>query len=134
MTISTTDAAIKAAASVARDVAEGRLDPVDLERRVVAELTELVGTVVGGPDDPLFDLQCQIARGVLAAGGLTADELSEWTAVARRRAGETMSVPQPDDDALPVDSSASEPHSPDSGDPDDRSESYGVPDNSDLGG
>lgn len=82
-TISKQDA-INAAASVATDVAEGRLSPVDLERQAVSELTELVGTVAG-PGDPLWDLQVGIARQVLAAGGIDPNELAEWTAVGRRR-------------------------------------------------
>lgn len=80
----TTQDAIKAATSVARDIAEGHLDPVQLEQQAVAELQALVGTVVGA-GDPLWPLQIQIASGVLAAGGIPTDELAEWLAVQRRR-------------------------------------------------
>jgi hypothetical protein len=69
---------------VAEDVAAGTTDPADLERLAVAELTALVGHVVG-PDDALFGLQCEIARGVLAADGIPVHELAEWLAVARHR-------------------------------------------------
>lgn len=77
--------AIAAAMAVAEDVAEGRLSPVDLEAQAITELTALVRTVVG-PDDLMFELQVEICRGVLAAGGIpAADELQEWVAVAKRR-------------------------------------------------
>lgn len=75
---------IEAAMSVADDVAQGRLDPATLEQQAVTELRELFAVVVG-PDDPLWPVQLDVARGVLAAGGLDASELSEWAAVARRR-------------------------------------------------
>lgn len=99
----TSEDAIKAAASVARDVADGKLSPADLEAQAVAELQRLVGTVVG-PGDPVWELQLQIARGVLAADGLSADELREWLAVARHRAGEPVSPPDPDETTAAVES------------------------------
>jgi hypothetical protein len=55
-----------------------------LEATAVAELRELFGTVTG-PDDPLWMLQVDVCRAVLAAGGIPADELTEWLAVARQR-------------------------------------------------
>ncbi|MBF9328241.1 flagellar hook-length control protein [Mycobacteroides chelonae] len=88
---------VTAAMSVADDAAEGRLDPATLESQLVEELHELVGSVVG-EDDPLWPLQLDVARGVLAAGGLDASELSEWAAVARRRENpdtEALSAPVP---------------------------------------
>ena len=87
MSTATPQDAIAAALSVAEDVANGTLDPTALEHQLTEELRQLVGTVVG-PGDPLFELQCEVARGVLAAGGIPHPELSEWTAVMRRRAGE----------------------------------------------
>ncbi len=75
---------IKAAMSVARDVADGNLAPASLDQVVVSECRALFGTVTG-PDDPLWDLHVEIARQVLARGGVPADELSEWVAVARSR-------------------------------------------------
>ena len=45
MTTMTPEDAIKAAASVARDVADGTLSPADLEAQAVAECRELFGTV-----------------------------------------------------------------------------------------
>jgi hypothetical protein len=93
MTITTRDDAIKAAASIARDVAEGKLALSYLERQAVAELTELFGEVVG-PGSPVWELQVSTARGVLAAGGIPADELAEWLAV--QRASEAPSVPEPE--------------------------------------
>lgn len=87
MTMTKRDA-IVASMSVAEDIDAGRLDPATLKRQVVAELSDLVGTVVG-PDDPIWELQVQVARGVLAAGGIPADEQAEWLAVSRRRDGVT---------------------------------------------
>jgi hypothetical protein len=75
---------IDAALSVAEDVQAGRLDAADLEGEVEAACRDLFGTVAG-PDDPLFQLQVEVSRGVLAAGGIPADELLEWVAVARNR-------------------------------------------------
>lgn len=95
MTTITPEDAIKAASSIARDVADGRLAPTDLEAQLETELRGLVGAVIG-PDDPLFALQVEIARGVLAVGGVPAGELAEWLAVARHRAGEPVSQPEPD--------------------------------------
>jgi hypothetical protein len=96
MTTMTAEDAIKAASSIARDVADGTLSPVTLEAQLETELRGLVGTVVG-EGDPLFALQVEIARGVLAVGGVPTDELAEWLAVARHRAGEPVSVPSPDE-------------------------------------
>lgn len=93
MTTMTPEDAIRAASSIARDVADGKLSPSDLERQAVAELRELVGTVVG-PDDPAWPLQVDIARQVLALDGIPATELSEWLAVARHRAEEPVSQPE----------------------------------------
>ncbi|WP_237073244.1 flagellar hook-length control protein [Mycobacterium avium] len=80
MTTMTPEDAIKAASSVARDIADGTLSPTDLEGQAVAELRALVGEVVG-PDDPAWSLQCDIARQVLALDGVPADELAEWLGV-----------------------------------------------------
>lgn len=94
MTTMTKRDAISAAMGLAEDVAQGRLAPADLEAQAVAELQALVGTVVG-EGDPVWDLQVQIARGVLAAGGIPATELQEWAAVERQRAGEPVEQPDP---------------------------------------
>ena len=51
MTTMNPEDAIKAASSVAREIADGTLSPTDLEGQGVAELCELFGTVVG-PDGP----------------------------------------------------------------------------------
>jgi hypothetical protein len=81
--VTTTDDVIKAAASVARDTAEGRLSPLDLQEQAVAECRALFGTVAG-PGDPLWELQVEVCRAVLAQKGIPADELTEWLAVARQ--------------------------------------------------
>ena len=80
----TPDDVIKAAASVARDAAQGRLDPTDLEAAAVQEYRTLLGSVTGPDDSPLWALQVEVCRAVLAAGGIPPEELSEHLAVARR--------------------------------------------------
>ena len=85
MTITAKRDAIEAAMSVADDVAAGRLSPADLDATLVETCKALLGDVRGA-SDPLFDLQVDITRGVLAAGGIPAGELAEWAAVARRLA------------------------------------------------
>lgn len=76
------ETAIKAAMSVARDLAEGRLPVADLDAIAATESTALFATVVG-PGDPVWPTQVAVARRVLALGGVTADELREWLAVAQ---------------------------------------------------
>lgn len=111
----TVDEVIKSAASVARDAAEGRLDPAALDAAVAEECRELFGTVAG-PRDPLWPLHIDITRQVLAFGGVPADELTEWTAVARRLAGQSSDTPGPSDDPGAAGTSTSGAHSSDSGD------------------
>ena len=82
--MTTAEDVIRSAASVSRDVAEGRLDPAALDAAVAAECRQLFSVVVGR-DDPLWALHVDVARQVLGLGGLSADELTEWLAVARRR-------------------------------------------------
>jgi hypothetical protein len=82
--------AIKAAMAVAKDVAEGRVVPAQLDAAALEACRSLFAAVVG-PDDPLWPLQAEVARQVIAQGGVTANELSEWLAVQRRREG-----PRPD--------------------------------------
>ncbi|OBG10935.1 hypothetical protein A5768_00675 [Mycolicibacterium fortuitum] len=114
---------MKAAASIARDAAEGRLDPAQLDVQLAAACKELMGTVVG-PDDPLFALQLHIARQMIAAGGIPTDELSEWAVVQRRREGADAATdstavdgqggaepPAGADVVTEADSAALEPHS-----------------------
>lgn len=78
--------AIKAAMLVAKDVAEGRLDPAELNAAVVAECRELFA-FVAGPGDPLWDIHVEVTRQVLALDGIPVDELAEWLAVTRRAQG-----------------------------------------------
>ncbi|MDP7727615.1 flagellar hook-length control protein [Mycobacterium sp. TY813] len=96
MTITTSQDAIKAATSIARDVADGKLSPADLEAQAATELRELFGTVVG-EGDVAWPVQLDVARQVLAVGGIPANELAEWLAVERHRAGEPVSTPDPDE-------------------------------------
>ncbi|TDZ43084.1 flagellar hook-length control protein [Mycobacteroides franklinii] len=78
--------AIKAAMSLAKDVAEGRLDPASLNAAVAAECRELFA-FVSGPGDPLWDIHVEVARQVLALDGIPVDELAEWLAVTRKAQG-----------------------------------------------
>lgn len=82
--ITTPSDVVTAAMGIAKDAAEGRLSPATLEAQLETELRALVGTVIG-EGDPLFALQVEIARGVLAVGGMPLTELQEWVAVQRRR-------------------------------------------------
>lgn len=75
---------VKAAASIARDAAAGRLEVSALDAKLEAACRDLAGTVVG-PADPLWALQVDIARQVLSHGGVPTTELAEWLAVQRRR-------------------------------------------------
>jgi hypothetical protein len=110
--------AIDAAMSVAEDVAESRLDPAALDQAVADECKALFGTVVG-EGDSLWPLHIDVCRQALALGALTADELSEWLAVARSRAGEPLSAPEAHNDPPPALSAASSPLADDSGAADD---------------
>ncbi len=105
MTATTSDV-ITAAMSIASDAADGKLSPTDLQATAVAECRELFGTVVGN-GDPLWTLHADVARQAIALGALSADELSEWAAVMRRRAGEPLDPPAPPVDLLPAESAAS---------------------------
>ncbi|BBY84693.1 flagellar hook-length control protein [Mycolicibacterium tokaiense] len=82
--ITTASDVVTAAMGIAKDAAEGRLGPTDLEAELQVELRNLLGVVVG-PDDPAWPVQLDVARAVIAAGGIPTDELSEWVAVQRRR-------------------------------------------------
>lgn len=121
--MTTTHDVIRAAASVGRDVAEGRLPPSMLGKAVADECRELFGAVVG-PTDPLWPVHVDVARQVLALGGVPADELTEWRAVARSRepdpsrAVTASELPHAglgaDDPGEPV-SSADDPYGPENG-------------------
>ncbi|EHI13167.1 hypothetical protein [Mycolicibacterium thermoresistibile] len=80
--MSAQQAAIKSAMAVARDVAEGRLQPDQLDALAADECRALFGTVVGA-GDALWELHVDVARQVLALGGVPANELAEWLAVTR---------------------------------------------------
>ncbi|CAN3128604.1 flagellar hook-length control protein [Mycobacterium sp. smrl_JER01] len=97
----TTDDIIRAATSVARDAAEGRLTPADIERQAVEELSALM-LIPADPGTALADLRIEVARRVLAEGGLPADEVAEWLAVQRRRENPNLdAVAAPDALQLP---------------------------------
>jgi hypothetical protein len=105
MTSPTKRDVIEAAMSTADDATQGRLKPSDLEHQAVAECRELFGTVAG-PDDPLWPLHIDITRQVLALDGVHADELAEWLAVARQRAGQPVIEPDPLPESEPLPSEA----------------------------
>ncbi|MFT9527264.1 flagellar hook-length control protein [Mycobacteroides abscessus subsp. abscessus] len=106
MTTATTSDVITAAMSIASDAADGKLSPTDLQATAVAECRELFGTVVGD-GDALWTLHADVARQAIALGALSADELSEWAAVMRHRAGEPLEPPVPPIDLMPAESAAS---------------------------
>lgn len=86
MTVEAKRHAVDAAMSVAQDVAAGKLSAAVLDADAALEARNLFGRVVG-PEDPLWPLQADVARQVIAAGGIPANELAEWLAVQRRRDG-----------------------------------------------
>lgn len=71
---------ITEAMAVAEAAAEGKLDAAALEAEAVEECRRLFSTVT--PDGPHWVVQLDVARAVLAAGGIPAAELREWAAVA----------------------------------------------------
>lgn len=113
MTTMTPEDAIRAASSLARDVADGKVSPADLEAHAATELRALLGTVVG-EGDVAWPVQLDVARQVLAVGGIPATELAEWLAVERHRAGEPVSVPDLDETTPEPESPASSTLSADS--------------------
>ncbi|MGJ6122702.1 flagellar hook-length control protein [Mycolicibacterium sp. Y3] len=84
MSLTTSQDAITAAMSLAEDIAAGKVDPAQLERQAVAELSQLM-LIEPEPGSDLAQLQAESARRVLARGDLPAAEVAEWAAVARRR-------------------------------------------------
>lgn len=91
--MTTAEHVITAAMDVAKDIAEGRRSPADIEADAVEACRELFG-VVHGPEDPLWDLHVDVTRQGIAAGAVSADELAEWLAVARTRAGVPVVEPE----------------------------------------
>ena len=87
MTTTTEDEAIKTAMGIARDIAAGKIDPAELERQAVTDLTALMD-VEPEPDSALWELQADVCRRTLARGALQATEVAEWLAVLRARATE----------------------------------------------
>lgn len=82
--MTTAENIIDAAMNLATEAAEKRLSPADLAAAVEQECRELFGSVAG-PEDPLWPLHVDVARQVLAAGGIPTGELTEWLAVTQRR-------------------------------------------------
>ncbi|KZF06503.1 MAG: hypothetical protein WBD41_04830 [Rhodococcus sp. (in: high G+C Gram-positive bacteria)] len=95
---------VNAASDIHAEVEANTLDPSAIEDRAVEACRALFGLVGNGQDDGLWVLHRDVTRQFLGAGGLTADELTEWVAVQRRResdlsgdgsatSGETIGVP-----------------------------------------
>ena len=98
-------AGVDAAMSVAEDIATGKVGTAAMDAAVVAECRRLFGRVEG-PGDPLWGLQVEVFRQVLAVGGgyapgddgkptlvsISADELAEWVAVYRLAEGDAPAV------------------------------------------
>lgn len=102
----TRKAAALAALDLSQEIHDGKISVANIEAEMVDAARSLFA-IVAGPNDPLFDLQRDVARQVIAAGGLTADELREWVAVLERRAGGAVKpseTPEPSDPPdLPAD-------------------------------
>ena len=79
---------VNAASDTLRDVETGVLSAANVEARAVEQCRTLVGVVGAGPADPLWSLHLDVARQVLGAGGLSANEIAEWLAVQKRREAE----------------------------------------------
>lgn len=79
---------VNAASDTLRDVETGVLSAADVETRAVEQCRTLFGVVGAGPADPLWSLHLDVARQVLGAGGLSANEMAEWLAVQKRREAE----------------------------------------------
>lgn len=95
--VQVTDAdVVDSAYRVLGELTEGTLSGAAVQRRAAEVCRRAFGVVGDGPDDPLWSLHADVTRQFLGAGGLTASELTEWTAVQRRReTGETGSEPPP---------------------------------------
>lgn len=91
--MTTAEHVITAAMDLAKDVAEGRRTAASVEADAVEACRELFA-VVHGPEDPLWSLHIDVTRQALHAGALTADELAEWLAVAKTRAGVPVAEPE----------------------------------------
>lgn len=109
--------AVSAALALADNLAEGRVPVADLEGQAIAECRALFGQVVG-EGSPTWDVQVAVARDVIGMGGIDVEELAEWVAVFRRRAG----------DPPEAEATGSGQLSADSGDADDDDENLTVPD------
>lgn len=95
MSKSAVTVAVEAIMDLAKDVAEGRVSPADLDREAAAKTLELY-RIVDGPADPIWPIQVEIARQVMARGGIPLEEMQQWVAVAMSRAnvsaGENVQV------------------------------------------
>jgi hypothetical protein len=91
---------VDSAYRVLGELTEGTLSGAAVQRRAAEVCRRTFGVVGDGPDDPLWSLHADVTRQFLGAGGLSASELTEWTAVQRRReTGETGSEPPPPTEA-----------------------------------
>jgi hypothetical protein len=72
--------AVVEATRLAHQLSSGVLDPAALEAQAAEECRRLFG-FVSGPGDALWELHVDVARQVLAVGGIPAHEVGEWFAV-----------------------------------------------------
>lgn len=106
----TDDDVVESAYAVIGELTEGSLSGAAVEQRAVEVCRRTFGAV-GGPDDPLWPVQIDVARQVLGHCGILADELAQWLSAARSREnpGSATDCPSASVSAL------SEAHSLDSG-------------------
>lgn len=79
---------------LARDAAEGRIDPDDMVPAFLDETRELCGQVIG-PGDPMWTVQVEITRDVLGLGGIPYDEMVAYVEIARQRSGPWVELGDP---------------------------------------
>ena len=103
MTTTTPEQVITTAMDLAKDVAEGRVQPDAVATAATDACRELFGVVYrpDTPEDPtdpawqLWALHVDVIRQGLHLGALSAAELSEWLALAETREGITADPEAP---------------------------------------
>jgi len=81
MTVTDADV-VESAYAVIGELTDGSLSGAAVEQRAVEVCRRTFGAV-GGPDDPLWPVQIDVARQVLGHCGILADELAQWLSAAR---------------------------------------------------
>lgn len=83
MTVTDADV-VESAYAVLGGITDGSLSGAAVEQRAVEVCRRTFGAV-GGPDDPLWPVQIDVARQVLGHCGIPAAELAQWLSAARSR-------------------------------------------------